>query len=167
MSDTTSGASATSALQLRSSELTVRRHGVHHWVLVEDFRFDGYTVPAGKVTDFASVPSWSEWITPRTGVCDEAAVIHDEHCRQLADGVCALTSRQVDALFRHMLYLDGMGARRWLYWWGVRLGALANPARRAGSWGTAPLVAAITLAVLVTVAAVLLGVGLVTAALVF
>lgn len=50
-----------------------------------------------------------------------------------------------DGVFRLILGELGTGPIRWIYWCGVRWGALGNPARRAGWLRTAPAVLALSL----------------------
>lgn len=162
--------------------------------LVYRGRHDVITVPAGFVTDFATVPWWVQSLIPRTGAWTLAAVLHDWLCVELArelqqarntallvdmdhmlrseyPGVTVkwagrgsypaiepapANARDTDGLFRRVMREQHVGfVRRWLMWTGVRWGALANPARRAGWWRDAPLVAAITVLVLAVAAGVL------------
>ena len=54
------------------------------WMLVEPFSYhaarDTFTVPAGFVTDFASVPRVFVWLLPRYGRWTQAAILHDYLC---------------------------------------------------------------------------------------
>ena len=118
---------------------------------------DTITVPTRFRTDLASVPRIFWWFLPPTGLYERAATFHDFGCVGLANGTCLLSSRDVDGLFRRQIREDGTGfVKRWVLWWGVRLGALAKPTRRPGWWKDLPLVALITVLVLgVTVVGVL------------
>lgn len=157
------------------SKLAVRREAANVWELTEPFCYRGrretFTVPAGFRTDFASVPQWVQSFIPRTGPSDEAAVLHDWLCVDLARNwnereadervTPYASSRDTDGLFRRLLREGGCGfVLRWLMWCGVRWGAAANPARRAGWWRDSPAVAAISAVVLAVVAAVAAGVHL-------
>jgi hypothetical protein len=52
-----------------------------------------------------------------------------------------ITSRHVDRMFREAMKVSGVSIpRRWVMWAGVRLGAIGNPKRRAGSLSTFPMV---------------------------
>ncbi len=115
-------------------------------------------VEAGYVTDLASVPRPFRVLLPTSGKITPAAIRHDKRCDDLndwheawvaagrpvaVDGIAyagrliprpELTSVQADREF-----LDGLRQldpehplRNLGYWLGVRLGALGNPARRAG-----------------------------------
>ncbi len=102
-------------------------------------------IPAGSRTDLATVPRVFWALIPPTGAYEAAAVLHDWYCTRLAAGDRAVSSRDADGLFRRVMRESGVGpVTRWLMWTGVRLGALANPARRDGWWRDAPAVAAIS-----------------------
>ena len=130
------------------------------WIGSKGDRFD---VDEGEITDFATVPWWSQAITPRTGTWTKAAVLHDKMCNLLNefyklvkqrqklidDGVDIseleslipppFTSKDVDAIFRLNARDGGTGPiRSELLWVGVRSGAIANPARRGEFLQTAP-----------------------------
>lgn len=103
------------------------------------------TIPDGFETDLASVPRFFWAFLPPSGVYERSAVLHDFGCVSLAAGTCLLSSRDVDGLFRRVAREGGAGLlTRWALWTGVRLGALFNPARRAGWLRDAPAVVAIT-----------------------
>jgi hypothetical protein len=108
------------------------------WKLERPFvyrgRTDHFEIPAGFVTDFASVPRilWS--ILPPYGEHTEAAVVHDwlysvrplvatgrfvggslEHRR--------ISRADADGIFRRIMRERGVGfVRRWVMYLGVRLG---------------------------------------------
>jgi hypothetical protein len=139
-----------------------------NWVILEDFiwvgsKGDVFTVSRGETTDFATVPWWSQAITPRTGTWTKAAVLHDKMCnlqnefhalvkkRQqlISDGAHPdhleplfpppFTSNDTDYIFRKNARDEGTDAfRSELLWLGVRFGALGNAARRGGFLRTAP-----------------------------
>ena len=123
-----------------------------NWVLLEDFLWEGskgdiFRVTAGNMTDFASVPWWTQSILPRTGAWTKAAVLHDKMCEELnahyrmpeVVGVPVFSSIDTDAIFRKNARRDGTGViRAELLWFGVRCGAAKNPARRGGWLKTAP-----------------------------
>lgn len=124
-------------------------------------RDDTFTVPAGFATDLASVPRYLTWLVPVAGVQDRAAIVHDWLCTQLEhwyrncyeEEQPAVPSGDVDGIFRRILRELGVPlVRRWLMWAGVRWGALANPARRAGWLSTAPAVVGISLLALPVIA---------------
>lgn len=103
-----------------------------------------FIVPAGYVTDFASVPWFVQWFVPRTGVWTLAATLHDW---LITDGIAAglVTSRECDGLFRRVLREQGTGfIRRWLMWAGVRLAAPFSAQRRpSGLWQDVPQMLAV------------------------
>lgn len=123
---------------------------------------DTVTVPAGYVSDWGSVPTLVRAVLPHDGPLCRAFLVHDVLCTALADVWRAARGQQgatpeqlalaraftpvdVDAVLRLILAEIGddeaaagnrrplgTGPARWLYWAGVRAGALGNPARRAG-----------------------------------
>jgi hypothetical protein len=87
----------------------------YRWRLVEDFGYESrsgrvFTVPAGFLTDFASVPRLFWPILPLSdAVYDKAAVIHDYAVRNRRElGISLLECHQV---FREALLCAGTG--RW------------------------------------------------------
>lgn len=132
--------------------LRVEAVSARNWCLLEDFVFvgskkhDTFICKKGMLTDFASVPWWTQAILPRTGTWTQAATLHDMMCEELnavyahnkspRSTVFATTpfsSVDADAIFRKNAREGGTGViRSELLWLGVRLGALANPARRKG-----------------------------------
>ncbi len=118
------------------------------WRLLEPVRYAGqvdrFEVPAGYVTDFASVPRIAVWLIPTYGRYTAPAILHDY---LITDYLPAgrVTSVDVDGLFRRAMREQGVPpVRRWLMWAGVRWGAAFNRRRRAGWWRTAPGVLAVT-----------------------
>lgn len=106
------------------------------WRLLAAIVYDGFRVPPGYVTDFASVPKAMSWLIPKSGEYNAAAILHDWLITdQLPTG--SITSVEVDKTFREAMKALGVPfARLWLMWAGVRLGAIGNPKRRAGSLRT-------------------------------
>lgn len=72
-----------------TTPLDVTRLDWRRWQLQTPLRYEGrtdtFTVPAGFVTDFATVPWWSRLLTPATGKWTRAAVVHDLLCDGLND----------------------------------------------------------------------------------
>lgn len=130
------------------SPLTVTRVGDTTWMVVNAISYRGvtdrWTVPAGSMTDFASVPRVLLWLAPREGRWTPAAVLHDRLCSvEIAAGT--ISPRDVDGVFRRVMRELGVPPiLRWLMWGGVRWGAAVNPIRRPGWWRDAPAVAALT-----------------------
>ncbi|CAN5598777.1 hypothetical protein BH24ACT15_BH24ACT15_24060 [soil metagenome] len=90
------------------------------WELRETVAYQGRTdllkVPAGFVTDFASVPRALVWLLPRYGDYTRAAILHDHLVT--SDKV---SRADADGLFRRaMRELDVSLARRWMMWAAVR-----------------------------------------------
>lgn len=121
-------------------------------------KVEHFTVPAGFVSDFATVPRLFRSFAPSIGLWTRSAVLHDWMCVHLAAGDCVVGSRDADGIFRRTMREAGVGfVTRWLLWCGVRWGALANPARRPGWWRDAPAVLGITAAAVVAACAALYG----------
>lgn len=104
------------------------------WTLNSPVRYGKWLVPAGYVTDFASVPRLVWQLVPRFGAYTAATVLHDWLITDaLPNG--RITSRAVDRTFRESMRDLGVSVpRRWLMWAGVRWGALANASRRGSPW---------------------------------
>ena len=120
-----------------------------------------FTVPAGFVTDLASVPRALSALVPIAGRHDRAAIVHDFLCTALDGGTPIVDAVDTDGIFRRILRELGVPlVLRWLFWTGVRWGALANPARRRGWLRTAPAVLAISALVLPFVLPVFVVTGL-------
>lgn len=142
-----------------TKKFVVRRVDPVRWELIEPLVYQGRTqtfvVPAGYVTDFASVPWWVQWFVPRTGVWTLAAVLHDY---LITDCIRAglISSRDTDGMFRRVLREEGTGfTRRWLMWAGVRFAAPFSAERRpSGLWRDAPALAAVVLSLAAAVLAV-------------
>ena len=134
------------------------------------------SIPTGTKSDLASTPRVFWWLIPPTGAYEDAAFVHDEGCQECRRAYDegrepAMSARDVDNLFMNILceadayaYQTGDPAgriprwKRRLMWVGVRLGALMNPARRAGWWRDAPLVLLVSVLTLAVVG--LVGYGL-------
>jgi hypothetical protein len=139
--------------------LDVRKVGDATWQLLAPVTYRGrwgtYTVPAGYVTDFASVPRFLWWFTPQSGRWDSAAVVHDWLItdRLAVPDTLGPTSSEVDAEFRGALKALRVGfVQRWLMWAGVRWAAVLNPVRRGGWLRTLPLLLTVTGAALAPIA---------------
>lgn len=120
--------------------------------ITEPVKYEGkcgvHIVPAGTVTDFASVPPMVQWLIPSYGLYALAAVVHDFYCVMLRDFIQMtaaqflakygidkppISSRDVDAMFRRMMRELGVPfIRRWVMWTGVRWGAMFSRYRRKG-----------------------------------
>lgn len=148
--------------------LRVENVDAKNWKFLEKFSWLGsegdlFTIDEGETTDFATVPWWSQAITPRTGTWTKSAAIHDKMCNILnayyklmktykefiAAGVSTqdlavpiepvFSSIDTDAIFRKNARDEGTDLiRSELLWFGVRSGSLINPARRDGWMSTFP-----------------------------
>jgi hypothetical protein len=130
-------------------ELVVRRVDAQEWELVSPVYYrgevDGWVIPAGFRTDFASAPRAVVWLIPRFGIYTMAAVLHDWFCR-VGIQAGSISAVDADGVFRRVLREQGVGvALRWLMWTGVRLSALTQQHRRPGWRSTAPAVIGLAL----------------------
>ncbi len=153
---------------------------------------DAIVVSIGEETDFASVPRLLQALLPSADSrVVRASVVHDFLCRELNDyyrgmeewlaGLDlvkitgdekfrrprperpAFSAVDADAIFEKIMRDEGAGW--WMRntgWLGVRLGALWNPARRAGWLRTLPRVAVLSTLFLAVALAGLAIVGMLT-----
>lgn len=110
---------------IRAETLAVEQHSDHLWRLTQDFHYVGktqrFTIGAGFLTDFASVPQPLWWLVPRSGRYTKAAVVHDALVIEARRG--HMSRCDADGIFRRILReLQVPFLRRWLLWGGVRLG---------------------------------------------
>lgn len=159
-------------MPFRANSVSLETHGDREFRLIEPVIYVGksqtFTVPAGFVTDFASVPAAVSWLIPSYGKYTLAAIVHDYLCVALGDdfkrGIPSfVSSRDTDAIFRRIMRELGVPfLRRWIMWTGVRWGAMINPARRKGiSKDLLPvLLWSILAAPLVVPASLIVGIGL-------
>lgn len=115
--------------------LVVRENGDGTWTLVEPLIHDGpagsFTVPAGFVTDFASVPRLLWSVIAPTGRHSRAAVIHDflyatkppvSYQKDDVSVRMPLARSQADSAFYWAMIGDEVPkARAWVMWAAVRL----------------------------------------------
>jgi hypothetical protein len=102
------------------ADIAVRQLNETDWKLIEPVGYTGnhedFTVPAGFVTDFASVPRIFFWLLPSYGAYTKAAILHDF----LID-TKAVSRADADGLFRRAMRELGVPfIRRWMMWAGVR-----------------------------------------------
>lgn len=113
------------------------------WKLNEEVRYIGETdefmVPAGYVTDFATIPRIAVWLIPRFGAYTPAAILHDFILTEcVASG--RVSAVDADGIFlRALRELKVPPYRRALMWTGVRWGSLFS-GRTKGWLSTAPRV---------------------------
>lgn len=104
--------------------LDLRAHKVPgHWVLLRPLIYhalDGrrVRVPAGFITDLASIPAILRPVFSQNDRTRRPAVLHDFlYCSQV------MTRAQVDGIFLEAMMVEGVGwARRWVMFTGVRVG---------------------------------------------
>jgi uncharacterized protein DUF1353 len=100
---------------------------------------DTFVVPAGYVTDGASVPRSLSWLYPKYGAYLKAAIVHDWLITDLLEKQHAIESNEVDKTFREAMRSLGIPwARRWIMWAGVRAAAPMKRSRRKGFIKTLP-----------------------------
>lgn len=106
-----------------SGDIVVEEIDATFWKLREAVVYQGaidrFTVAAGFVTDFASVPRALVWLIPRYGNFTCAAILHDYLCQS-----AVVTRADADGIFRRALNELGVSVpRRWMMWAAVRLGS--------------------------------------------
>ena len=102
---------------------------------------ENFVVPAGFITDFATVPRFMRWLVGSYGPYTRAAILHDW---LLVSEIPAkrITSRDADGIFRRVMKEEEVRfGLRWLMWAAVRVAALFNPRRSHGRqfWRDAPV----------------------------
>ena len=97
--------------------LPLRRWGkARQWRLVEDFVYRGWRIPAGFITDGASVPRILYWLFEPTGVLFIPAILHDYlYATKLVPRSMA------DRMFRENVIKESNVIAGYLAWVGVRL----------------------------------------------
>jgi hypothetical protein len=134
----------------------VRQFDDTDWRLEEEVVYAGRTetfvVPAGTLTDFASVPRVFAWLVPQYGRYTAAAVLHD-HLVRVERPAGRISPRDADGLFRRAMRELGVPfLQRWFMWGAVRLGSLTDRDGRPGWLRDAPAVLLVLLAALPVVA---------------
>jgi hypothetical protein len=146
------------ALILRSGDLRLLEDGSY-----VGSRGDIFSLKAGFVTDLASVPRFMTALAPVSGPIDPAAILHDTLCedrkKAWQEGKLDLPRQRggpmasavdTDGLFRRVL-IEDLGINpvaAWIYWTGVRWGALFSPYRRQDWTETFPVLLLCTLLLL-------------------
>jgi hypothetical protein len=103
--------------------LHVRYIDGRQWELTQPFQYGGWTVPAGFVTDFASVPRFFWRLLPPAGngqaaAYGYAAVVHDWLYRR---GYRFPSRKTCDAIFFDLMKAAGVAPwRRWAMYLAVR-----------------------------------------------
>ncbi|MFC0597689.1 DUF1353 domain-containing protein [Streptomyces palmae] len=130
------------------------------WRLLRPLTYQGaqttFEVPAGFITDFASVPRIFVWLFPTYGRYTKAAILHDFLCRNpdLADRADA------DGVFRRAMRELGVPLlRRWMMWAAVRAASGLSRIRigQLAAWLVVALSSALFLAVPAVVVLLWLG----------
>ncbi len=143
-------------MSFRSATVALRTEGPERFRLLEDVVYEGhdevFIIPAGTVTDFATVPGWATWLFPKYGTFTKAAILHDYLCYpQWLPGDAPgevyygspVSRRDADGLFRRVLREDEVSyPRRWTMWAAVRVGGEMRDAT-TGDWVRVALVGAV------------------------
>jgi hypothetical protein len=98
--------------------------GAYRWEVYLPFTYIakssvGFTVPAGFVTDLASIPRMLQWLPHLhpNGRCRRSAVLHDWLYQEKYS-----TRQGADLIFREALQAEGLSERTaTVYYWAVRL----------------------------------------------
>lgn len=137
------------------SELSIRAVGPTTWELTEPLTWTGregdtFTVPAGFVTDFATVPRFLHWLWLPYGAYTRAAVLHDWLLVELAQWAMVqpfplggaefstgteppADSHDIDGIFRAAMRDLGVPwLKRWTGWTAVRWASLFSHYRSYG-----------------------------------
>lgn len=103
--------------------LSVTQIGANRWRVNIPFTFygrlGGHTVPDGYVSDFASVPRPFRWLFPKSGLYNQAAVLHDYFYTNLYTKYTKAYADQ--CFFEAMAALNVPKWRRLLMYWAVRV----------------------------------------------
>jgi hypothetical protein len=145
-------------------DVVVRRVDTDNWQTVCEIEYLGrdqrFKIPAGFVTDFASVPRIVTWLVPKYGIYTLAVILHDWLCELLKAGESPVSSRDADGILRRIMREQGvLFLQRWLMWTGVRWGALVQRHRRPGVWRDMPLVLVLSVLALPIVLPAAVGIG--------
>ena len=104
----------------------VWRHTARKWEVMEDFNYDGYTIPSGFIFDGASVPRCLWWFLSPVGLLLIPGLIHDFNYRYNNDNEpmnLSLDRRIYDFTFRCMIKnVTGTTIIPWIAWAAVRIG---------------------------------------------
>lgn len=112
--------------------------GAFCWRLEQDLVYESLEedmgipiiVPAGYVTDGASIPRIFWAVLPSWGRYSRAAVVHDLLCTRLCQGKPhpqAPTRKIADAIFYEALWVSSVSYPiRMILWFGARIGALLS-----------------------------------------
>lgn len=131
------------------TDVTIQAAGTTTWRLTVPLIWTGsqgdtFIVPAGFITDFATVPRFLHWLVLPYGAYTRAAVLHDYLLTELAGwwrsgtgrgyiGSPPADSRDTDGIFRRAMKDLGVpGPKRWIMWTAVRWASLFNRDRSYG-----------------------------------
>lgn len=97
-------------------EPVVRPSGRDLWEVVEPYKFNGFTIPRGFLTDFDSIPRLPVIFSTFKGRARAAALVHDYLYS------IGFDRYESDRIFLRMMVAEGVLCRHALpIFWGVRL----------------------------------------------
>ena len=116
-----------------SGPLDLRAHKPGEWVVLNPLIYESlsgrsYGIPAGFITDLASIPALLRPLYSQNDASRKAAVLHDSrYCLKHGD------RKDADELFLEALERSGVGfLRRWSMYAGVRAGGWIYWNKRSG-----------------------------------
>ncbi len=118
-------------------DIDLRWMGDGRWRLMSELIYvggegDRFAIPAGYITDLASVPQCLQGLYPAYGAYIGASVWHDYAITHLTP-MGVITGRDTDGIFRRIMKEEQVPfGRRWAMWTAVRIAALGNPDRAPG-----------------------------------
>ena len=86
------------------------------WRLIGDWEYNGIRVPAGFITDGASVPRILYWLFEPTGVLFLPAIVHDYFY-----ATQQISRAEADKIFRENVIRESNIVAGYLAWIGIRL----------------------------------------------
>ena len=86
------------------------------WRLIGDWEYNGIRVPAGFITDGASVPRILYWLFEPTGVLFLPAIVHDYFY-----ATQQISRAEADKIFRENVIRESNIVAGYLAWVGIRL----------------------------------------------
>jgi hypothetical protein len=103
---------------------------------VDDLNSTSFLVPAGVLTDLASIPWFLRWLFPIVGASILAAIIHDALYRNTyIDSTGEITRREADAILLAIMRDSGVSwGQRWAMWAGVRIGGWVSWVPTGEGW---------------------------------
>ncbi len=93
------------------------KNGRTIYQLTADLDIGGFIVPAGLITDLATIPRFMLWLIPQRGAYDKAAILHDYLLLKFDR-----PKKEVDQVFLKQMQIDDVAKwKRYLMYAAVRL----------------------------------------------